>query len=293
MRYKVNNAKNVDEGMIRVNDADIYYKIIGGGEPLVVVHGGPGMGHNYLYPCFKQMADHFQIVFYDQRSSGRSSGSENPGQITVDAFVEDLEEVRKALGIKGLNLIAHSWGGFLCQHYAVKYPENIKTLLFIESLGPSSEFIPLFNRTIEKRLNPKTVQKLMSLSESFGKRKEGMAESFKKYYYLYFKTYFYDQSFIDHLYLDYFDDDMAAKHILSNPCLARYQQYYDLSKKLSAISSPTLIIHSDYDPIPFLAAQQLHRAINGSKLVLIKDSGHFPFIEKPENCFGAIYDFLF
>jgi pimeloyl-ACP methyl ester carboxylesterase len=132
----------------------------------------------------------------------------------------------------------------------------------------------------------------MSLSESFGKRKEGMAEAFKRYYYLYFKTYFYDQSFIDHLYLDYFDDERVAKYLLSNPCLACCQQDYDLSEKLCAISSPTLIIHSDYDPIPLQAAQQLHGAINGSKLVLIKDSGHFPFIEKPENCFGAIYDFL-
>ncbi len=289
----MNNKQNVDEGMIRVNGADIYYQTIGTGEPLVVVHGGPGMGHNYLYPCFKQMADHFQVVFYDQRSSGRSSGSENPRQITVDTFVDDLETVRKALDIKGLSLIAHSWGGFLCQHYAVRYPENIKALLFIDSLGPSSEFVPQLNRTIEKRLNLKTVQKLKSLSESFGKRKEGVAESFKNYYRLYFKTYFYDHSFIDHLYLDYFDDDMVAKHILSNSCLAYYQQYYDLSEELSAISSPALIIHSEYDPIPFPAAQQLHRAINGSKLVLIKDSGHFPFIEKPENCYGAIYDFLF
>jgi proline iminopeptidase len=288
----VNNTQTVDEGMLSVDGADIYYKTIGSGEPLVFVHGGPGLGHNYLYPCFKHMADHFQIVFYDQRSSGRSSGIENPGQITVDAFVEDLEELRKALDIKELSLIAHSWGGFLCQHYAVKYPENIKALLFIESLGPNSEFISQFNRTIEKRLNRKTVQKLMLLSESFGKRKEDMAESFKEYYYLYFKAYFYDQSFIDHLYLDYFDDDMVAKYLMSNPCLKGYQQHYDLSEKLSVISSPTLIIHSDYDPIPLHAAQQLHGAINGSKLVIIKDSGHFPFIEKPENCFGAIYDFL-
>jgi proline iminopeptidase len=65
-------------GYIQTNGINTFYKILGEGEPIIVVHGGPGMAHNYLLPKFKRLAKNFKVIFYDQRACGKTSGEVYP-----------------------------------------------------------------------------------------------------------------------------------------------------------------------------------------------------------------------
>ncbi len=95
------------------NGVLIFAKTVGRGAPLVILHGGPGASHEYLLPHLLPLARHHQLVFIDERGSGRSERLVDSSGYTVEAMVEDVEEVRVALGLGKIDLLGHSYGGVL------------------------------------------------------------------------------------------------------------------------------------------------------------------------------------
>ncbi len=94
----------VHEGFVDANGVLIYYKSLGTGDPLVIVHGGPGASHDYFLPHLLPLARHNRIVFIDERGSGKSQTLEDPKGYTVENMVEDVEAVRRALQLGKINL---------------------------------------------------------------------------------------------------------------------------------------------------------------------------------------------
>jgi proline iminopeptidase len=86
--------------------------------PLLLLHGGPGAGHNYLL-SMKALADERPVIFYDQLGCGRSDSPENDSLYTVARSVEELGAVRKALGLDRIVLFGSSWGSMLAIEYFV------------------------------------------------------------------------------------------------------------------------------------------------------------------------------
>ncbi len=87
------------EGFIEVPGGRVWYRSVGeGGTPLLCLHGGPGFTHYYLEPL-EALADRRQVIFYDQLGCGRSDRPDDVSLWTVDRFVEELAQVRAALGL--------------------------------------------------------------------------------------------------------------------------------------------------------------------------------------------------
>src|SRR6266850_676176 len=78
------------DGLKKINGTSLYLKIVGRGEPIVIVHGGPGMNHSYFIPHLDKLARKYKIVFYDQRASGKSS-IPSADSISLKFFVDDIE----------------------------------------------------------------------------------------------------------------------------------------------------------------------------------------------------------
>jgi proline iminopeptidase len=117
------------EGFADANGILIHYKSLGRGAPLVVLHGGPGASHDYFLPYFLPLARHNRLIFIDERGSGRSEELENASGYTVENTVEDVEAVRRALGLGKINLLGHSYGGVLAQAYALEFQKNLAHLV--------------------------------------------------------------------------------------------------------------------------------------------------------------------
>ena len=99
----------VEEGYKEVNGVKHFYKIVGKGEPFILLHGGPGMYHDELYPFFLDFAKSNKVIFYDQRGNGKSTLEKiDSTTFTVELMVEDLEGLRKEFEIEKLNIIGHS-----------------------------------------------------------------------------------------------------------------------------------------------------------------------------------------
>src|ERR1700734_1468816 len=110
------------EGYVPVPGGRVWYQIVGAdrpGVPLLCLHGGPGMPHDYLEPLGELGAQR-PVVFYDQLGCGRSSGPSDPGLFTVERHIDELDAVRDALELDEVHILGHSWGGALAISYALR-----------------------------------------------------------------------------------------------------------------------------------------------------------------------------
>src|SRR6185369_10276894 len=105
------NVYPMQEGFVDANGVLIYYAALGKGDPLMIVHGGPGASHDYFLPWLLPLARHNRVVFIDERGSGKSEKIEDVKGYTVENMVEDVEAVRRALNLGKINLLGHSYGG--------------------------------------------------------------------------------------------------------------------------------------------------------------------------------------
>jgi proline-specific peptidase len=124
---------------VTVNDAKLFVDVEGAGlvpegpvmrtkPTLVMLHGGPGFDHSLLRPVFSQLSDIAQIVYFDQRGSGRSVGS-SPKTWTLAQWGDDVKGLCDVLGIENPIVFGVSYGGFVAQSYATRYPNHAGGLI--------------------------------------------------------------------------------------------------------------------------------------------------------------------
>lgn len=112
----------------------LYTKVAGQGVPCVFIHGGPGSGSQVIEALAgKGLEPHFQMIYFDQRGSGRSA-SDPHKDYTLARVVQDLEELRQQLHLTQWVVMAHSFGGIIAMAYANKYPERVQGLVLVNSI---------------------------------------------------------------------------------------------------------------------------------------------------------------
>ena len=126
------------EGFIEVRGAQLFFRTVGRGRALLFLHGGPAARHNYFLPWVRPLAAHSKLVFYDQRGSGRSSKSAH-GRYPLATMVEDVEMVRRRLGLGKIDLLGHSWGGLLAEEYALTHPTSLHHLILADTFSSGRE----------------------------------------------------------------------------------------------------------------------------------------------------------
>lgn len=129
------------DGHITVPGGRVAYWIFGsrqsGRLPLLTLHGGPGLTHNYL-EALADLADERQVIFFDQLGCGDSERPGDPGLWTVERAVAEVDSVRSALGLGRFHLFGNSWGGWLALSYALAHPGSGLTGLVLSSCPPDT-----------------------------------------------------------------------------------------------------------------------------------------------------------
>src|SRR5271167_1482617 len=105
------NVLRVREGFLADAGPRIYYKTLGSGMPLLLLHGGPGADHSDFLPALRPLARRCQLVLIDERGSGRSERLQDPKGYTLNHMVKDIERVRRHLKLPRLVVLGHSFGG--------------------------------------------------------------------------------------------------------------------------------------------------------------------------------------
>ena len=119
---------------VMVNGHRLWYRSVGQGTPLLLIPGGPGISHTYFYPSFERFADKFRVIYFDAFGRGKSDRARTPAEYSFQHDVDDVEGLRKALGLDRIVVYGHSYGGIVAQGYALKYPQSLSKLVLADTL---------------------------------------------------------------------------------------------------------------------------------------------------------------
>ncbi len=134
---RIAEQTGAQEGYFPAPGAQLYFRAIGDGTPLVILHGGPDFSHSYLLPELDRLSIRFRLLYYDQRGRGRSSGAIAPEDVTIESEVDDIDRLRDYFGFGSIALLGHSWGVLLALEYATRHPDRVSHLILMNS-SPAS-----------------------------------------------------------------------------------------------------------------------------------------------------------
>jgi proline iminopeptidase len=285
------NLVNSNEKFISAGDAQIFCRVVGKGNPLIVIHGGPGFTQDYLLPQMDALAENNLVIFYDQRGCGKSTGEISPETINLKTIVDDLEAIRRAFNFEKISVLGHSWGGFIAMNYAITYPEHLDKLILSNSMPASSEGLAQFIQEYMRRTAP--YQAEITEIHNTQEFQNGDPETVERLQRLIVRTYCYvpEKAELLSVRMTATASINGAKvhEIIRNDI---FEKPFNLHSSLEKLQIPTLIIHGDTDPIPPITAQNIHESISHSKYLLMKNCGHFPYVEDPIPYFQCINEFL-
>jgi proline iminopeptidase len=115
---------------VAIRDVSLFVRTMGAGDPMVLMHGGPGLDHTTLLGLAPLARDH-ELVFYDHRCNGRSSGETQT--MTWDNLTADADALRATFGFDRWIVLGQSFGGQVALMYALRYPERVSRLILMDT----------------------------------------------------------------------------------------------------------------------------------------------------------------
>jgi proline iminopeptidase len=264
----------------------LHYDVIGKGEPVVMLAGGPGFSPDYLRPVADALAKKYSLVLFHQRGTGKSVLEKYDGMFEMKKLVADLEALRRELKQDKLTFVAHSFGGILSMMYAREHPNRIRALALVDSGGPTLQAMPKFNANLEARFSAEekaTIKEWSNPEKLKNEHKRAVFEITKAKTAAYFADRAKAKLFIDAMNDQWFNDAVFWGILPQMMTL-------DLRAGLEKVKAPVIVIHGRQDPLE--SSAEVHATFPSSRLVLIDDAGHFPWLEQPKQVYSALEGFL-
>ena len=279
-----------DTGHVAVQGARIFYESSGRGDPIIVVHGGPGMDHSYLLPGMRRLARSNRVIFYDQRGGGRTEGEVSRATVSFDTFLGDISALADSLRLGRFTLMGHSWGGLIALRYAARHPDRLRALVLMNSVEPGRRYIVQSSDLLaKKRTTEDSIEYARILKSDALKRRE--ASAVNALLRVTFRTLFTDRALAQQLVIDLDQRTVSNMGPVASMVMTSAGTF-DFWTEAASIRVPTLILQGADDAMPLEMVRELARTIPGSRLSIIEGAGHFPYIEKPTDTIGAITRFL-
>jgi proline iminopeptidase len=287
------------ETRVPVGRASLYVRVVGQGPPVLVLHGGPDFDHSYLLPELDRLGDAFRVVYYDQRGRGRSAEHVRPEDVSLGTDVEDVDAVRRHLGLEAPILLGHSWGTVLALEYALRHPTHVSRLILMNPAPASTSDRNATRQAYLEALGP-AMDRQRQILESEAYR-AGNPEAVTARYRIHFQAAL--QRPEDHARLMTRMEAAFRRQGKQGILKARAvedrlmgdtweQPGYDLLPKLRDLPVPTLVLAADHDFIPVQVARHIAEAIPNGKLVTLNQCGHFAYLECPDEVRKAMDGFF-
>ncbi|GBE89279.1 proline iminopeptidase [Sparassis latifolia] len=268
-----------------------YYKVFGDltpptKTPLVVLHGGPGLSHDYLLPISDLASESIPVIFYDQIGNSRSSHLRNkPSSFwTIDLFIDELVNLLNRFSIRdSFSLLGHSWGGILAAEYAVRrQPPGLRRLILADSLPSSS----LWNKSTAQLIYtmPKEVQEGMACGLKNPRRFKAALAQFHAQYCCTTKPFPKELAHsFDLVFGPHGDPTVAHAPLLKK---------WSIIDRLHLLRMPTLVINGRKDIAQDFVVEPFFDNIPKVKWVTFENSSHTPFWEERERFMQLVERFL-
>ena len=267
---------------------------------VLLLHGGPGATHEY----FEAFDSYFpnagiEYYYYDQLESAYSDQPNDSTLWSVDRYVDEVEQVRKALGLNKDNfyLLGNSWGGILCMEYALKYQDNLKGLIITNMMASVPEYNKYANEVLGPQLPPEVLKEVKELEA------KGEFDN-PRYSELLFQHYYTEH--ILRMPLDEWPDPVNRAFANLNPNLYVTMQGpsefgivgdaklkdWDITKELPKITVPTLSVGGAYDTMDPKHMEWIATQVQNGQYLHCPDGSHMSMYDDAETYFEGLIKFI-
>lgn len=284
--------KLTDEGYVEHRGHQVWWGAVGGHEvadrvPVLTIHGGPGMPHDCLEPLAALAAGR-RVIFYDQYGCGRSDRAADPTDYEIGLFVEEIDALRRALGLTEVHLFAHSYGGPLALEYLLSEQRaGVRSLVLSNSFASVPALAAGWTRRLAE-LGDAAHQALAAGPA------EGDGEAYGSAL----------GQFIDRFVLPLPPPEPMMRAQMHSGAEVYTRMHgsswfepdgqwadWDATDRLGRLTVPTLVVGGVRDQCVPELSEAIHAGIGGSELAVL-DTAHLPFFEEPERYIGLVADFL-
>jgi proline iminopeptidase len=283
-------------------DFHVWVKRVGNNPDLrlLLLHGGPGSTHEYLEACDTYLPGAgVEYYFYDQLGSGFSDQPDEPSLWEVDRFVDEVEQVRRALGLDAGNFVLYgqSWGGILAIEYALAHQEHLRGLVISNMMSS----VPAYNAYAEQVLMPQMDQAALAEIKAF----EAAGDTEHPRY----MELLVEQHYVHHVLRMPPGDwpepvQRGFAHI--NPKIYVSMQgpselgisadaklvNWDRSEDLAAIEVPTLVIGAQHDTMDPAHMEKMAQRLPRGRYLHCPDGSHLAMYDDQRTYFAGLTDFL-
>jgi proline iminopeptidase len=257
----------VDGGLLRGS-------VVGNGDAVLLLHGGPGLVWTYLQPLLDELSAGYRVAMYQQR--GLLPSTAGP-PYDLRTQVADVAAVLDVLGWDRPVVVGHSWGGHLLLHLLAEHPELVAAALLVDPLGGVGDGgEAAFDAELTRRTPPHDVERVQQLERQ---AMDGVAneadpsESMR----LLWPAYFADPASAPP-----FPDLHFSAEAYSATFQSLHAELSGLARRLAGLAVPTLFVHGLGSPMPLTASTDTAQAIGPAASVQALDgAGHFPWFERP------------
>lgn len=284
--------KHLSEGFVPVTGGNVYYRKTGDGPgvPLLVLHGGPG-GMSRESDPLRELGDDRPVIHYDQLGCGNSDRPEDLSLWTVERYVEELAQVREALGLDEVHILGHSWGTMLAAAYLLEQPKGVKSVIFSS---------PCLNSSMWERDQREYLKQLPQESQDIIERseRENTTDSAE-----------YHQAMIQ-----FYERHVCRllpwpEELLANMSKGNHQIYgymwgaseftvtgtlksFDVTDRLHEIDIPSLFTCGRYDEATPNTTEYYSSLVPDSEFHVFENSSHMPGVEEPQDYAKVVRAFL-
>jgi proline iminopeptidase len=282
------------EGFVQVRGGKIWYTVIGDGSgvPLIVMHGGPGGKSCGSLKAFENFAKERPVIFFDQLESGRS---EHPNDTTlwkVPYFVEQVEYLRKELGLKKFHLLGGSWGASIAVEYMLTQNTSpVASVIFVGPLIGTPQWMADSKVRISQLSKPvqDTINKYEALQQYDAPAYISATDSF------YAKFLVHSGKRKPTPECDGIESNRAIYQYMWGPTefkatgtLRNFNRVPDLNK----ITKPILFMGGEFDEVLPETLYEYQKAVPEAKVVIIPNAGHASLYDNPEVYLSSLKKFL-
>jgi proline iminopeptidase len=274
---------------VAIGDTRLFVVERGHGDPVVILHGGPGMDHHMFGDYLDPLADRYRLIFVDQRSQGKSDKAPEETW-TIHQMAADVVSLARGLDLDRYTVLGHSFGALVALQNAVDHPAEA-ALSIISSGVPSAEYLKIVDENLLK-FEPESLraQVTSSWEREADARTQKDVESLLRD-----QMPFHFGDPLDTRILEYQSRSAGAVYapdVLSYFALQEYGGI-EVVDRLGDISHPVLVLAGSKDrTCGVQAAEVMASKIPEAELIVFEHSGHMTFVEENESYLSVVADFL-
>jgi proline iminopeptidase len=264
----------------QLSDTHLSYWEVGRGRRCLVMHGGLGIDHSAYRPGLDVLGEALRLVYYDHRCHGRS-GRPPLSTLTLARLADDADDLRSHLGEQRIGVLGHSFGGFIAYEFAARYPDRLAFLIIVCS-SPSVDYSKEVAQIVEARATP-AMREVLALPPPTTSAEWAERNSVLLPLYFHHWDPSYGRALTERVTHNY-EAAVAPGIDLSG---------WDRWHSLASIEVPTLIVVGRHDFIPHLPrAERAAKLIPKATLVVMENSGHYPWLEEPDAFASVVRQWL-